>query len=243
MSKVLGPLFAVWVRTMVVVENAAELVRTRRRRKQVLRILYIYKRVFLEQPRTRVVGGSAYYRLYQDMPDAELVRAIRVDSTLFRWFVSVMESDLLPKGKGRYLPIEPAEKVCIFLHRLASGMRLVDMCAMYDKSDKALRDCLNAVRVSFLRHFGRFIRVPCTRKEIKDAAESMYSKSNDKLANCIGAMDGSHIAIKCPSTELGMAYFHHKCGMCINIHIVCDGRYILDCDWFGVDGRGCCIVM
>ena len=81
----------------------------------------------------------------------------------------------------------------------------------------------------------KFLKAPCSAAEWKKIAVGM---SNDwDFPNCVGALDGKHIAIECPANS-GSNYYNYKKFYSLVLMALCDSRYyftIVDIGNYGRD--------
>lgn len=139
----------------------------------------------------------------------------------YEWIFTQIESDLLPKKISRNDVITPRISFALFMQYVCSGAS-----ANYVHSD---------YRVS-KRSFYRFIKSVSTaiRKNLSQRAfpvlqhQDWLNNANDFmryccLPNCVGAMDGKHVAIRKPNNS-GSTYFNYLKYFSIVLFAVCDAR-------------------
>lgn len=66
-----------------------------------------------------------------------------------------------------------------------------------------------------------YVSVP-TESQYRDIAKDFFDMWN--IPNCVGAIDGKHVAIKCPAKSSSM-YYNYKKFFSIVLMAVCDAKY------------------
>jgi hypothetical protein len=172
---------------------------------------------------TRMDGGSIWTQLYSRQTSSELRRSHRVSWAVFQWILGDIKELIEPKLRSGPDAVSAEEQLGMFLHRLASGMTYPTLAAMYSKSISTVHSCLDKVRKAIILRLGRVIKRP-TPDEAAGIAAMFTSYTKGVLFGAIGAMDGTHIHVRVPSKELASSYYHHKYGLSIVLHCVCDSR-------------------
>uniref|UniRef100_A0A6P7FIS9 Protein ANTAGONIST OF LIKE HETEROCHROMATIN PROTEIN 1-like n=1 Tax=Diabrotica virgifera virgifera TaxID=50390 RepID=A0A6P7FIS9_DIAVI len=164
--------------------------------------------------------------------DAEqFFKYTRMTKTKFYYLLRIPRPYLQRNRKKGYLT--PEHRLVLVLHYLAEGCSMQEIAWNYrigkTTSHKAIKDTCeilwNVLSPSQLP-------VP-TVEEWKSRAEEYYKQWN--LPNCIGAVDGKHIAIKAPAKS-GSTYFNYKKTFSIVLMATCDANYrftMVDIGGFG----------
>ena len=79
-----------------------------------------------------------------------------------------------------------------------------------------------------------YLKAPKSEHEWKEIANEMFTQWN--FPNCIGALDGKHIAIECPANS-GSNFFNYKKFYSIVLMAMCDARYCFTLVDIGNNGR------
>lgn len=119
--------------------------------------------------------------------------------------------------------IEPAERLSLTLHHLAYGNSQQSNSFEYriGKSTVSIiiRETCYAIWTAL---HSEYLTVPSTQQDWKKIAADFERLWN--LPHCIGAIDGKHVAMKCP-LKSGSLYYNYKGWFSIILLAVCDARY------------------
>lgn len=105
-------------------------------------------------------------------------------------------------------PLEPGHKLLITLRYLATGdayrsMRF-DFRVPHNTISLLVREVCNAI---FQEYRQQVWKVPSSPEEWRTIAEGFSTRWN--FHNCLGAIDGKHIAVKKPAKS-GSTYYNYK---------------------------------
>jgi hypothetical protein len=119
--------------------------------------------------------------------------------------------------------IEPAERLSLTLHHLAYGNSQQSNSFEYriGKSTVSIiiRETCYAIWTAL---HSEYLTVPSTQQDWKKIAADFERLWN--LPHCIGAIDGKHVAMKCP-LKSGSLYYNYKGWFSIILLAVCDAHY------------------
>ena len=130
----------------------------------------------------------------------------------------------------------PAERLALTIRYLASGdsqqsmafnchLGQTTVCNIVNETCNALWDALNH----------DYLSQPQSEKEWSAISEKYFDTWY--FPNCLGALDGKHVAIECPGMS-GSEYFNYKGFFSIVLLAICDARYcftLLDVGNYGRD--------
>ena len=144
---------------------------------------------------------------------------------------------LIAKKKCRSRePLSPAERLVITLRYLASGdsqqSQSFNFRAGRSTICHIIRDTCDGIWNALN---GKYLCAPETSSDWKKIAARFEEDWN--FPNCIGALDGKHIAIECPSNA-GSMYYNYKGFHSLVLMAMCDANYcfsLVDIGNFGRD--------
>uniref|UniRef100_A0A3Q2NX00 Putative nuclease HARBI1 n=1 Tax=Fundulus heteroclitus TaxID=8078 RepID=A0A3Q2NX00_FUNHE len=119
-------------------------------------------------------------------------------------------------------PIGPLKRVAITLHYLGDEGRLQKTADAFGVSRQAVSIIVRQTCVAISTHLGpKYIKLPFTEPEAEELVAG-FSRSHG-MPQCFGAVDGTHVEIKQPSTN-SMDYVNPKGKCSLNVQAVCDYR-------------------
>ena len=131
-------------------------------------------------------------------------------------------------------PLDPGLKLALTLRHLASGTKYMDMRygwrVAHNTLSKVVREVCNAIIHVYKREV---LPLPTTPEEWKAIADKYQRRWN--FPNTIGALDGKHVAIKCPPRS-GSEYYNYKKFYSIVLLALVDADYKFI--WVDIGGRG-----
>ncbi|XP_037558376.2 uncharacterized protein LOC119435724 isoform X1 [Dermacentor silvarum] len=130
---------------------------------------------------------------------------------LFDKLLSFVAEDLTRQHHIRE-PLEPGERLAIALSYLASGQDIKDVALAYRVGIETARVCIHvACRAIWARLKDHYMKVPSTSEwaQIADGFAAQW-----QFPNCLGAVDGKHVAIIAPRNS-GSLYFNYKVNLCM----------------------------
>ena len=191
-------------------------------------VLIIFMYIRRPKAATTMLGGSMWAQKWVRCTDDELRRNFRVRWDVFRWILAAIEDDIRPKPRSRREAVQPDEQLAMFLQRMAQGCNYPSLAAQYNRALSTVHACCDRVRKSLLRRLGHHIARPTPAEAVTNAA-MFNSETNGQLMGAVGAMDGTHIHVRLPDSTLAQSYFHHKYGISVILHAICDCRCVLLC--------------
>ena len=106
------------------------------------------------------------------------------------------------------LLISPEEKLALTLRFLPTGESYQGLMNQYLVSDKTISKFIPEVPDTIFNILkDEYLKFPQSKQEWLEISRSIYDKR--QFPNCIGAMDGRHIPIKCPKGD-GSTFFNYK---------------------------------
>ncbi|CAB4010847.1 Hypothetical predicted protein, partial [Paramuricea clavata] len=142
---------------------------------------------------------------------------------------------IVKKKCNSRIPLSPGERLVVTLRYLATGdsqqsqafnFRLgkSTVCNIIKETCSGLWNALSA----------SYLKAPNSENKWKQIANEMFSQWD--FPNCIGALDGKHVAIECPANS-GSNFFNYKKFYSIVLMAMCDARYCFTLVDIGNNGR------
>ena len=169
---------------------------------------------------------GAYFQLFQQLKENDVpgfIRYVRIDPELFREMEDRMSDDLYKQDTEMRRAISGAERLAITLRYLATGESFRSLAYQFRCGHNTIAAFVPEVCEAIIKEFGPQV-MPEERDEqfYVDCAHDFYNRWN--LPNCIGALDGKHVAIKCPAHS-GSSYYNYQRFFSIILMAIADAKY------------------
>ena len=159
---------------------------------------------------------------------------LRMPPEMFDELVRRLTPRLRKQHTNYRAPIEPAMKLAITLRHLASGNKYHSMRfhwrVPHNTISIIVRDVCKAITAEFVQEV---MPVPTEEQEWVEIADAFMTKWD--FPNTLGALDGKHVAIKCPPAS-GSLYYNYKKFFSVVLLALVDADYKFV--WADVGGRG-----
>ena len=181
------------------------------------------------------------YGLYDQL----MVELRREDTETFRNFMRMppeMFDEILdrvgPRLRKKYtnfrLPLEPGMKLAITLRHLASGNKYRSMRFAWRVPHNTISLIVKEVcQAIFEEYVAEAMPVPTRTEQWQSIADGFMNRW--QFPNTLGALDGKHVACKCPPSS-GSLYFNYKKFFSVVLLALVDSDYKFV--WADVGGRG-----
>lgn len=154
--------------------------------------------------------------------DTQFRRYFRLTPYLFDKVLGYVREDLTAvptNAVPRPLPAE--QKLCLTLRFLATGESFRSLSFQFRVSPSYVSKIVRETMEAIIKHLQSVLMPIPTEDDWKKIAE--YNSSRWNFPNCIGAIDGKHVRIKCPGRS-GSLYFNYKGFFSIVLMAICDGQ-------------------
>lgn len=137
--------------------------------------------------------------------------------------------------RSRY-PVSMEERICITLRYLANGDSQQSMSYNFRLGRTTVHNIVKETYIAIWEALSEtYLKQPTTSEEWEKIADDMLLKWN--FPNCIGSLDGRHIAIECPGYS-GSEYYNYKGCYSVVLMAMCDAHYcfnMVDVESYGKD--------
>ena len=142
----------------------------------------------------------------------------------FDYILSLVEPLITKKSTTLREPISPAERLSLTLRFLASGSSQTSMSFTYRIGRTTVSNIIRETCWALWQALHeKYLKAPRSHdvwKNISDEFMKLWI-----FPHCIGAIDGKHIAIECPS-DTGSLYYNYKGFFSVVLMAVCDAHYV-----------------
>ncbi|KAB0793758.1 hypothetical protein PPYR_13378, partial [Photinus pyralis] len=166
-------------------------------------VIHRNPKVYLERLNLLEVLDEENFRIRYRMRKATAERIIQM-----------IEGQIAPFINNRGSPISATVQFLATVRYLAKGAYGVDIADQHGLSQPSLSNIIKRVSQALAAHRHRFINFP-TAEESHQVKADFY-----RFANCpsvIGAIDGTHVKIKCPGGDYPLLYLNRKGYYSLNV--------------------------
>ncbi|MCP3679004.1 MAG: transposase family protein, partial [Gammaproteobacteria bacterium] len=144
----------------------------------------------------------------QNESPADFHRFMRMPQAMYQEIVTRLTPRLQKQTTNWRQPLEPGLKIAITLRHLASGSKYSDMQYGWRVPHNTISIVVREVCQAILDEYkDEMMSPPTTEQEWKTLADEWYERW--QFPHTIGAIDGKHIACKCPPNT-GSEYYNYK---------------------------------
>ena len=182
---------------------------------------------------------SQYHSLIKELELFEreyLFKYLRMSPERFEHMLQIVSPFIKKKHCRSRDPLSPAERLVIALRNLATGDSQLSQTFNFRVSRSTVCNVIKETcRGIWLAMPQQYLKAPNCADEWTTIADGMFQDWN--FPNCIGALDGKHIAIECPANS-GSNFYNYKKFYSIVLMAMCDSKYcftLVDIGNFGRD--------
>ncbi len=146
-------------------------------------------------PELQVRDVSGYYN-YTRMPPA-----------IFAEILEAVGPLIAKQDTNMRRALEPGLKLAITLRYMATGNSYKSLAYAFRVAPNTICNFIPEVCLAIVHAFERQLALPTQPERWKEIAKAFETKWN--LPNCIGALDGKHVAIRCPKAA-GSLFYNYK---------------------------------
>jgi hypothetical protein len=161
---------------------------------------------------------------------------LRLEPAMFRELRARLEPRLLKQDTNWRTALDPGIKLAITLRFLATGDSYKSLMYAFRVAANTICNFIEPVCEAIIAEYAEeLFNIPSTPEAWLEVAQGFETKWN--LPHCIGAIDGKHVAIKCPPSG-GSAYHNYKHFHSVVMMAVVDADYkFMNVD-VGANGAG-----
>ena len=152
-----------------------------------------------------------YNRLFEELKieDASSFKNfLRMDEFTFKEILHRVTPRIQKQDTFYRQALEPGLKLALTLRYLASGDSYHSLMYSFRVPHNTISKVVREVCEAFVEEYAsELIEAPNTEEQWRRIAEKFQSRWN--MPHCLGALDGKHIAIKCPANA-GSMYYNYK---------------------------------
>ncbi|XP_059472107.1 uncharacterized protein LOC132194686 [Neocloeon triangulifer] len=165
-----------------------------------------------------------YHNLYQELRvhPQRFFKFFRMSVKQFDFLCELIRPHLVQKDVFTHRPFPTDMRVAVTLRFLAAGDSTHTLACAFRIGDSTCRQIVAETCAAITSALmPQYIKAP-TKEEYKVIAKEFEDRWN--LPNCIGAVDGKHVVMKCPPNS-GSTFFNYKKQFSVNLFAVCDANY------------------
>ncbi|KAK0420659.1 hypothetical protein QR680_014814 [Steinernema hermaphroditum] len=173
----------------------------------------------------------ARFRLYDNFGEAELEAYVRLKPNMFEMLLRRIGPQLARSRTHRY-PLDPQKRLIVFLRYLTTGLTFSHLAQEVGIGTSTVSEVIQQASEAFASIVYEQIRWPCPA-QFEDISREFYEKWN--FPYCLGALDGKHFRVECPSKS-GASYYCYKYFYSIIMLALVDANYRFI--WVDIGGEG-----
>ena len=183
-------------------------------------------------------GSLGIFNLIQELgiEDTHGYREMmRMNKEQFKEILQLIEPHISKQTNNFGKPISPAERLALTVRYLATGDTFRSLHFQFRISRAAISYIIKEVCSTMHKVLApNFLSLPQSESDWRSVATDFEEKWN--FPNCIGAIDGKHVIMKCPSNA-GSRFFNYKKTYSIVLLAVCGPDYEVIYADVGANGR------
>ena len=151
-------------------------------------------------------------------------RYIRMSPDSFQYLLNIVNPMITKKDTRLRKAIPAQERLCLTLHYLAYGGSQQSLCFPFRIAKSTICKIIHETCLAIWNGLkDKYLRPPKTADDWKRISNGFNGIWN--LPHCIGAIDGKHVAMKCPLNS-GSLYYNYKGYFSSILMAICDARYV-----------------
>lgn len=159
---------------------------------------------------------------------------LRVDYDIYQEILQRIEGRIKKQDTNYRKALSPGLKLAITLRYLAAGDNYHSLMYGFRVAHNTISKLIPEVCEAIIAEFApEYVKCPMTTEEWKDISKNFSDRWN--FHHCLGALDGKHIAMKCPKNG-GSLYYNYKGFHSIILMALVDADYKFS--WVEVGNHG-----
>ena len=167
-----------------------------------------------------------YEKLMKELENEDVAsfkNFMRVDPALFSELLEKVGPLIEKEDTFWRKALEPGLKLAITLRYIATGNSYMSLQYGFRVAGNTICNFVPAVCEAIIQVYSdELLSCPITPEDWKEVADLFASRWN--LPHCVGALDGKHVAIKCPPNS-GSVYYNYKGFFSIVLMALVDANY------------------
>ena len=155
---------------------------------------------------------SIYFKVFKLLEQTDpmsFMLYMRLSPSFFKEILARLSPRLERKHRTGFEPLPPGFKFAICLRYLSSGESYNDLSVHWCVSKSSVHNIIVEVCSAIIDEFmDEQLHIPRSKEEWIDEADQFRRRWD--LPNCVGAIDGKHVRIRCPARGASRYYNYKK---------------------------------
>ena len=155
------------------------------------------------------------------MGDAELVTRFRYNRMGLNALMDMIGGEVAhTTGRSRAIP--PMIQILCALRYLAATIFQIDASDRFNMSQSSVSRCVQRVITALAGKLGEVVHFPATEDQLRQTKRTFYAQH--RFPGIVGLIDGTHVRIQAPGSEVEADYVNRKQYHSINVQAIVDHK-------------------